>query len=163
MAPSRIVLWASLGGLVLCLAAGAWQVNVWFALLAALGAAVLWGAAVYKPYQRWVANLALVATCAAAVAGVLSHAPDLLMIFAAGFGLVAWDVLLLAPSEDEAQDLSFDDAHLRALLLSVGGGLLAVLLGYFIRINVSFWLVLAAVLVALISLERLWTSLRKRN
>ena len=147
---------------VLCLAAGYAQAGQWLALLGVLPALLAWLAG-FKWPQRWLPLAGLLLSICLAAAGLFTGAASVLMILSAAFALAAWDMILWNLSLD-ASALTDTPAllarsHYISLALAIGAGLLAALGGRLLRLQLPFGVLIFLVLLALLSLERLWHTL----
>ena len=149
---------------VLCLAIGYGLAGHW---LGALSVSLLgpgwWFARKY--HGSHMPLFCLLASVGLGVAGRLSGAPPLLMIFGSAVALAVWDLLYLdsalgthSPTEQTSQ---YEKEHLRSLTLAIGGALLAILLGRFLRIQVSFLVLLLSITFILFALDRVWGLIKK--
>jgi hypothetical protein len=100
-------------------------------------------------------------------AGLLASAPALLMILSATFAVASWDLVLFDhslsdnPISSAATRALFQNRHYRSLALALGLGLLIVLVGRSIQVQVSFIIIGLVVLLALVSIERIWRALKE--
>jgi hypothetical protein len=155
----------------LCLVAG-YAANGWgIALLAGASTGLAWGLA-----HKWAAHkrpatplplVAFVISMAWSAIGLLTSAPALLMILSATFALASWDLVLFDhllvddPISSTPTLALFQNTHYRSLALALGLGLLIVLVGRTIQIQVSFVIIGLFVLLALFSIDRLWRALKE--
>ncbi len=150
----------------LCLAAG-YAVNGWgIVVMAGASTGLAWGLA-----HKWPATLlplaAFIISIAWAAAGLLASAPSLLMILSAAFALASWDLVLFYQSLADNPISStptlalFQNRHYRSLALALGLGLLIVLVGRTIQVQISFVIMGLLVLLALFSIDRIWRALKE--
>jgi hypothetical protein len=102
----------------------------------------------------------LLITVGFAVAGRLIGSPALLMIFASAVALAVWDLSYLDsalgnPSSVE-QTCHYENRHLQSLTLALGSGLLATLLGRFLKIQIPFIVWMLFITLLLFALDRVW-------
>ena len=150
----------------LCLAAG-YAMYGW-GLVALTGASIglTWWLAIYRPATP-LPLAALVISMAWSAAGLLASAPALLMILSAAFALASWDLVLFDhslsdnPISSAATRALFQNRHYRSLALVLGLGLLIVLVGQTIQVQVSFVIIGLLVLLALFSIDRIWRALKE--
>jgi hypothetical protein len=95
--------------------------------------------------------------------GLLLAAGPELMILSAALALAGWDLLLwehALPADLPAAMLSrLAVSHYRSLALALALGLLAALAGGLLRLQLPFGVLIFLVLLALVSLDRLWRAL----
>jgi hypothetical protein len=150
----------------ICLAAGH-AVNGWgIVMMAGASTGLTWGLA-----KKWPATLlplaALVISIAWGAAGLLAGAPSLLMILSAAFALASWDLVLFDhiladnPISSAPTLALFQNRHYRGLALALGLGLLIVLAGRTIQMQISFVIIGLFVLLALFSIDRVWSALKE--
>jgi hypothetical protein len=160
----------------LCLAAG-YAAHGWgIVALAGASTGLAWWLA-HKwashkwPSHEWAATplplAAFVISIAWSAVGLLSSAPLLLMILSTTFALASWDLALFEhsladnPIASAATRALFQNRHYRSLALALGIGLLIVLVGRSIQVQVSFIIIGLVVLLALVSIERIWRALKE--
>ena len=150
----------------LCLAAGQ-AVNGWgIVVLAGASTGLAWWQANKRPATA-LPSAALVISMAWSAAGLLVSAPPLLMILSAAFALASWDLVLFDHilADDPLSSTStlalFQNSHYRSLALALGLGLLIVLAGRTIQLQISFVIIGLFVLLALFSLDRIWRALKE--
>ncbi len=150
----------------ICLAAG-YAVNGWgIAVMAGVSAGLAWGLA-----NKWPATVlplaAFVVSMAWAAARLLASTPSLLMILSAAFALASWDLVLFDhsladnPISSPSTIALFQNRHYRSLALALGLGLLIVLVGRTIQVQISFVIIGLFVLLALFSIDRIWRALKE--
>ena len=160
----------------ICLTAG-YAVNGWGIAAVVGGSTGLawwlshrWGAHKWGAHKRPATSLPLAAfiiSIAWAAAGLLASAPALPMILSTAFAIASWDLVLFdhiladnpissAPTID-----LFQTRHYRSLALTLGLGLLIVLAGRTIQLQLSFVIMGLVVLSALFSIDRLWRILKE--
>ena len=150
----------------ICLAAGH-AVNGWgIVVMAAASTGLAWWLANKWP-AAWLPSAALAISMAWGAAGLLASAPSLLMILSATFALASWDLVLFDhiladdPIASTSTIALFQNRHYRDLALALGLGLLIVLVGRTIRVQISFVIIGLLVLLALFSIDRIWRALKE--
>ncbi len=150
----------------ICLAAG-YTVNGWvFVVMAGASTGLAWWLA-----NKWPATLLPLAAFAISIAwgaaGLLAKAPALLMILSATFALASWDLVLFDriladnPIASAPTIALFQNRHYRGLALALGLGLLIVLIGRTIQVQISFVIIGLLVVLALYSIDRIWRVLKE--
>jgi|WetSurMetagenome_2_1015567.scaffolds.fasta_scaffold353921_1 hypothetical protein len=150
----------------ICLAAGH-AVNGWgIGVIAGASTGVAWWLA-----NKWPATLlpvaAFVISIAWGAAGLLAGAPPLLMFPSATFALASWDLVLFDhsladnPISSTSTIVLFQNRHYRSLALALGLGLLIVLVGRTIHVQISFVSIGLLVLLALFSIDHIWRALKE--
>ena len=150
----------------ICLAAGL-AANGWgIVVMAGASTGLAWWLA-----NKWPATLmpfaALAISIAWGAAGLLASAPSLLMILSATFALASWDLVLFDhiladnPISSTPTIALFQNRHYRSLALALGLGLLIVLIGRTIHVQISFVIIGLVVLLALFSIDRIWRVLKE--
>jgi hypothetical protein len=150
----------------LCLAAG-YAVNGWgLAVMAGASTGLAWWLA-HKRSATSLPLAAFVLSIAWGAAGLLARAPAVLMILSATFALASWDLVLFDhvladnPISSAPTLALFQNRHYRSLALALGLGLLIVLVGRTIQVQISFVLIGLFVLLALFSIDRIWRALKE--
>jgi len=150
----------------ICLAAGH-AVNGWgIVVMAGASTGLAWWLANKRPATLPPAA-ALVISIAWDAAGLLAKAPALLMILSATFALASWDLVQFDhsladnPLSSASTFAHFQNRHYRSLALALGLGLLIVLIGRTIQVQISFVIMGLLVLLALFSLDRIWRALKE--
>ena len=149
-----------------CLAAG-YAMHGWgIVVVAGASTGLAWWLA-----SKWPATLlpsaAFVISIAWGAVGLLTSAPVLLMILSAAFALASWDLVLFDhivadnPISSTPTIALFQYRHYRSLALALGLGLLIVLVGRTIRVQISFVIIGLLVLLALFSIDRIWRVLKE--
>jgi hypothetical protein len=93
--------------------------------------------------------------------------PSVLMILSATFALASWDLVLFDhiladnPISSTQTIVLFQNRHYRSLALALGLGLLIVLVGRTIQLQISFVIIGLLVLLALFSIDRIWRALKE--
>ena len=150
----------------ICLAAGH-AVNGWgIVVMAGASTGLAWWVA-----HKWPATAlpfaAFVISIAWGAAGLLASAPAWLMILSAAFALASWDLVLFDhiladnPISSTPTIALFQNSHYRSLALALGLGLLIVLIGRTIQVQISFVIIGLFVLLALFSIDRIWRALKE--
>ena len=150
----------------ICLAAGL-AANGWgIVVMAGASTGLAWWLA-----NKWPATslplAAFVISIAWDAAGLLASAPALLMILSATFALASWDLVLFDhiladnPISSTPTIALFQNRHYRSLALALGLGLLIVLIGRTIQVQISFVIMGLLVLLALFSIDRIWRALKE--
>ncbi len=160
-----------------CLALGYASVGLWPAIAAPLLTLGIWLLAYKRPsscppsialaISVGGAALGVVGTAGSAVAeaGVLAGSTSLLMLLAVILALAGWDLMLfdqgLAGSSGSlAQTVTlFEQRHFASLALALGLGLLLVVAGRMIHLQIPFVGMTIVALIALFGLERVWHTL----
>jgi hypothetical protein len=150
----------------LCLVAG-YAANGWgIAMLAGASTGLAWWLA-HKRSATPLPVVAFVISIAWTAVGLLTSAPALLMILSATFALASWDLVLFDhlladnPISSTPTLALFQNRHYRSLALALGFGLLIVLVGRTIQVQISFVIIGLFVLLALFSIDRLWRALKE--
>ena len=82
------------------------------------------------------------------------------MIFASAVALAVWDLLVLdselGNTSSVEQTRRYETRHLQSLTLALGSGLLATLLGSFLKIQMPFIVLMLFVAFILFALDRVW-------
>ena len=152
----------------ICLAAGH-AVNGWgIIVMAGASTGLAWWLA-----NKWTStslpSAAFVISMAWGAAGLLTSAPALLMILSATFALASWDLVLFNriqadnPISSTPTIALFQNRHYRSLALALGFGLLIVLAGRAIQAQISFAIIGLLVLLALLSIDRIWRALKEKD
>lgn len=141
---------------LILLALGAGLAGQWAYGLAGLALVVVaWLARRFK--WDWGANALLLAYLALAANGLLQGYSPALMIAGATAALVAWELSERIPPGDQVLAALFRRRRLRALLASAALGLALAEAGLFLRLQLPFFAVFLAALVALFCLYRLFS------
>jgi hypothetical protein len=148
----------------LCLAVGYGLAGQWIgAVIAIITGGAWWLARKYPTAGRPLTCL-LVSTCLAVI-GVLTGALSWLMICGAGVALAVYDLSLLDVAlgcdASGEQTRRYEAKHLQSLALAIGFGLLVVFLGRWLRLEVSFFVMVVFVAVAVFGLARVWGYIEK--
>lgn len=149
---------------VLCLAVGYAIAGHWLgAMLVSLTGPAWWLARKHPGSQ--LPLVCLLASVGLAVAGRLIGCPPLWMIFGSAAALAAWDLLVLDSSLQKhpaaEQTRQYEKEHLQSLALALGCGLLAILLGRFLSIQISFIVLVLVLIFMLFALDRVWGYIKK--
>jgi hypothetical protein len=149
---------------VLCLAAGYGMAGQWMGAMLAILMGPAWLLARKYPGSR-LPLVCLLVTVGFAVAGRLIGSPPFLMIFASTAALAVWDLSYLNsalgnPSSVE-QTRHYENRHLQSLALALGSGLLAILLGRFLKIQIPFPVWMLFIALILFALDRVWGYIKK--
>jgi uncharacterized membrane protein YhhN len=100
-----------------------------------------------------------------AVVGRLAGSPPLLMIFGSAVALAIWDILLLDSALENhswvEKTRQYENRHLQALMLALGCGILAVLLGRLANIQIPFIVLILFIIFMLFALDRAWGYIKK--
>jgi hypothetical protein len=146
----------------LCLGIGTAKVGQWIALAAGLATLLVW-LAVYKWTSTDLPPLALVFSVSLAAIGLCAGASPLLMLLGATLALANWDLAILdhvqmGNSSAKAVTL-LEKKHFQCLLLALGLALLVMIAGRMIRFHIPFGVMIALVILAFLSLARVWRIL----
>jgi hypothetical protein len=148
---------------VVCLAVGFAMVGQWLFMPGILLALSAWLFS-RKQHIRPLIWIALLASVCLAAAGVFAGAPTALMLLSATLALAGWDGMLMDASlagDASTDTLSLlETKHYQSLALALVPGLLAAIAGQMIHFWIPFGGMLILMILALISLERVWHSLR---
>ena len=167
MMPMRkVFFWISLSLTIICLIAGFesggnWQGAAWSMLLG-----LFWFWAWREP-TTLLPTLCLIVSIILAAAGILEGIQPWLMICGSAAALAAWDSLLLvsalqnASSRDKTQ--AYETAHLKYLLMAVGGGIIISLSGLLLSFQFPFLIIMLLTGGLVFLLERVWGAIKKRN
>jgi hypothetical protein len=146
-----------------CLVVAYVLVGQWMALLGVLFASLAWLCACQRP-SSFLPQGALAVSVGLAVAGLLAGAPPWLMLLSATLALASWDVILLdhalADNPPATTATLFESRHYQSLVVALGLGLLAAIVGRDFRFPLPLGGVIFLVILALFSLERIWRTLR---
>jgi uncharacterized membrane protein YjjP (DUF1212 family) len=164
MALRKIFFIVCLMASVCCLAVGYGFVGQWLGVAVAVMTGLAWLLA-RKYLTSKLPLLCLLASVCLAVIGVLTGASAGLMIGGAAVALAVYDLLLLdialKSSSAGEQTRRYETHHLQSLALALGSGLLGVFLGRWLRLEVSFFVVVVFVAVAVFGLARVWGYIEK--
>jgi hypothetical protein len=87
------------------------------------------------------------------------------MVTGLGFGLAAWDLLLLddtlGATPARVQIGRYESAHIKSLTVSLGCGLVLSILGHLFTLRVPFIVLLGFAVAALLGLDRIWVYIKK--
>lgn len=148
---------------VTCLAVGYGLVGQWLALSGSLLALPAWLFG-YQWRSRSLFLAALLFSVGLAAAGLFAGASPALMMVSATLALAGWDGMLLDLSLADhipANPVSlFEKNHFQSLALALVSGLLAAIAGQMLRFRIPFGGLVLLVILALLSLERVWRTLR---
>jgi hypothetical protein len=165
----------------LCLAAG-FAANGWvIAVMAGASTGLAWWLAFQRAAYKWSAHkwaanklpatlpplAAFVISLAWSAVGLIVRAPAVLMILSTALALASWDLMLFDhmlsdnPISSTATIVLFQTRHYRSLALALGPGLLLVLVGRTIQLQISFVIIGLLVLIALFSIDRIWRVLKE--
>lgn len=166
MAPRKIFFAACLFVSSLCLAAGYGLASQWVGTVLAVMTGLTWLLARKYPASG-LPFICLLASVCMAVVGRLTGSPSLLMICGAAVALAVWDLLLLdvaleGNSSDE-QTRRYENEHIQSLVLALGSGLVVVVLGSLIILQIPFVVLVLLVALAAFSLDRVWSQIKKRR
>ncbi len=150
----------------ICMAAG-YAANGWgIVVMAGASTGLAWWLANKRPATS-LPSAAFVVSMAWDAVGLLAKAPALLMILSATFALASWNLVLFDhlladnPISSTATIALFQNRHYRSLALALGLGLLIVLVGRTIQVQLSFVILGLLVLLALFSIDRVWRALKE--
>jgi len=143
-----------------CLGLGFGWVGAWGGVLLVTLASFLSWRAAYQKRSGWTDSAALIVSVIMAAAGLIFGALPAWMIIGAGFALGGWDLALFNRALEIGQfvqgDAAIERKHYASLGLVLVFGLLVGLLGRLIQVQLPFGVMVVLVLLALISLDRLW-------
>jgi hypothetical protein len=149
---------------VFCLAAGYWLAGQWIGILVAILVAPIWLLAQKRP-ASWLPYICLSLSVVLAVIGTLIGSPVLFMTLGSTVALAVWDLLWLdaALGNDPTTEPSrqYEYKHIRSLLLALGIGLLAILLGHFVTIRLPFIILILLIAFILFAMDRTLGYLKK--
>ncbi len=144
---------------VFCLAVGYGLTGQWFGAVMAILTGFTWLLGQKYLTSKLPPFCLLVSTCLAVV-GLLTGASPGLMICGSAVALAVYDLLLLdialGSSSSGEQTRPYEIQHLQSLALALGSGLLGVLLGRWLRLELSFFVLVGFVAVAVFGLARVW-------
>ncbi|HMB22952.1 MAG: hypothetical protein ACM33V_09075 [Chloroflexota bacterium] len=166
MAPRKFIFAACLLVSTLCLAAGYGIIGKWAGTVLAVITGLTWLLARKYPASG-LPLICLLASVCMAVVGQLTGSPSLLMICGAAVALAVWDLLLLdvaleGTSSDE-QTRRYEDKHILSLVLALGSGLVVVVLGRLIILQIPFVMLVLLVALAAFSLDRVWVQIKRQR
>ncbi len=144
----------------LCLAIGAAAVGLWISIAAGLAAILVWLAA-YHCQSTWLPSLALLVSVSLAAGGLIAGATPVLMQLAAILALVDWDLAIFGQAVGPRSTgvTLLEKIHYQNLALAVGLALLVIFIGRTIKFQIPFIGMIILVILAIISLGRLWQTL----
>jgi hypothetical protein len=146
------------------LAVGYGLAGQWLGAVMALITGLAWWLAQKYPTVE-LPHICLLASTCLAVVGLLTGASPGLMIGGAAVALAVWDLLFLdiALGSDSfgEQTRRYENKHLQSLALALGSGLLGVFLGRLLHLEVSFFVVVFFVGLAVYGLARVWGYIKK--
>ena len=147
---------------VTCLAVGFALLRHWLALLGVLLALLAW-LLTWKWPSGWLPFAALTLSVCLSAAGIFAGVSPVLMILSAALALAGWDLALfdlaLTDSALSNPPSRLAHSHSKSLAFAIILGLLAALAGRLFRIQLPFGGLILLVLLALLSLDRLWRTL----
>ena len=147
-----------------CLAAGYAANGGWIAIAASASTGLMWLLA-YKRPASLPPSGALVISVVWGAVGLLADATPILMILSTTLALVGWDLMLLdhtltGCANSSAQTISlFENRHYQSLALALGPGLLIVIAGRMIHIEIPLGGLIVLTILALFGLDRIWRAL----
>jgi mannose/fructose/N-acetylgalactosamine-specific phosphotransferase system component IID len=148
----------------LCLAAGYGIAGQWIGAMIAILIGPAWLLARKYPDSQ-LPLVCLLGSVGFAVAGTLIGSPPFLMIFASAVALAAWDLLYLDSAlgnhSSVEQTRHYENKHLQSLTLALGSGLIAALLGRFLKIQIPFLVWMLFITFTLFALDRVWGYIKK--
>jgi hypothetical protein len=149
---------------VFCLAVGYGLAGQWLGAVMAIMTGLAWVLA-RKYLTSWLPLICLLVSICLAVVGVLTGALPWLMICGSAVALVVYDLFLLdialGSSSSGEQTRHYENQHLQSLALALGSGLLMVFLGRLLRLELSFFVLVVFVAVAVFGLARVWGYIEK--
>jgi hypothetical protein len=164
MSPRKPLFTISLIILILCLAAGYGIAGKWLGALLAILIGPAWLLS-RKNTEPWLPFLCLLASVGLAVAGRLSGAPYVLMIFCSALSLAVWDLMCLdtalGGSALGAQTRRYENKHFQSLALALGFGLIVALLGHLITLRLPLIVLMLLIAFTLFGLDRVWGSIKR--
>jgi uncharacterized membrane protein YjjP (DUF1212 family) len=164
MALRKIFFVVCLMALVFCLAVGYGFAGQWLGVAVAVMTGLAWLLA-QKYLTSKLPLLCLLASVCLAVIGVLTGASPGLMIGGSALALAVYDLLLLdialKSSSAGEQTHRYETQHLQSLALALGSGLLGIFLGRWLRLEVSFFVLVVFVALAVYGLARVWEYIEK--
>lgn len=158
-------------GFVLCLVASVCCLTAGFGITGWWVLAVLagllgpgWLLAQKYPDAR-LQSMCLLASVGFAVVGILIGSPAILMLLGTTMALAVWDLLLLdvaiGKGASVEQTRRYENSHLRSLALALGVGLVAILFGRLLSIQIPFVVLILLITFLLIALDRFWVYIKK--
>ncbi|MBI5953519.1 MAG: hypothetical protein HY865_17835 [Chloroflexi bacterium] len=150
--------------LVLCLGAGYELSGQWIGVVISLVTGPAWLFA--RKYSTSILPLTclLISVCLAVV-GKINGGSSFLMICGSGFALATWDLLLLdgalTNNSSGEQTRQFEIRHLQSLGAALGSGLVVISLGYLIRLQIPFVVLLLSIALVIFGLDRVWGYIKK--
>ncbi len=155
MAMRKLLKLASPIACAVCLAAGYASAGLWLGVPLA---ALVWAA--WHFGAKWPPTLMLIGSVTVAAAGLVAGASALWMLPSATLALAAWDLTHWdsflggdMPAEVESR---LERKHYASLALGLAPALLVAAAGQFFRIQISFGVLVAVALLALVGLDRIW-------
>lgn len=149
---------------VFCLAGGYNLAGQSFGVVIALITGFAWLLA-RKYLTSMLPLLCLLVSICLAVTGQLTGASPWLMICGSTIALAVYDLfhldIALGSSASGEQTRRYENQHLQSLALALGSGLFVVFLGRWLRLEVSFFVVVVFVAIAVFGLARVWGYIEK--
>lgn len=110
-------------------------------------------------------SICLLASIGFAVTGILLSSQPILMMVGSTVSLAVWDLSLLDAAIGKRllaeQTRHYENSHLRSLALALSLGLLAILFGRFLSIQIPFIILLLSSMVLLFALDRVWVHIKR--
>jgi hypothetical protein len=148
----------------LCLAAGYGFAGQWIGTALALMTGPAWLLARKYP-ASWLPHICLLVSIGLAIVGRLTGSSPVSTICASGIALAVWDLLLLDAALGSAslgeQTRRYEAGHLRSLALALGAGLAGAVLGRWLQLQISFYIVALLVALVVFGLDRAWGHIKK--
>ncbi len=162
----RLFLFTSLVLSTLCLAGGYALAGQWTGAWLALLLCPVWLTG-WKYRLPLLVYACMTAVVCLAAAGLLLESIFWLMIAGLGFGLAAWDGLLLEISFCNVPAGQNKEAarnkHLQSLALATGVGLVVAIPLHWVNLRIPFIVMLLLVILAGLGILRVWEYLKKRR
>jgi hypothetical protein len=87
------------------------------------------------------------------------------MLLGTTMALAVWDLLMLdvaiGRGTSVEQTRRYENSHLRSLALALGVGLVAILFGRLLSIQIPFAVLILSITILLFSLDRVWFQIKK--
>ena len=110
-------------------------------------------------------SVCLLGSVGFATVGILIGSPAILMMLGTTIALTVWDLLLLDAAigkrSSVEQTRHYENSHLRSLALALSVGLVAILFGRLLSIQIPFAVLILSSMVLLLAMDRVWVSIKK--
>jgi hypothetical protein len=166
MSPRKISFFICLTISMLCLFVGYGIAGQWIGALIAIIAGLAWLPARKYP-DSGLPFICLAGSVCLAIVGMLIGSFPLWMICGSGFALAAWDLIFLdhtlGTNSFGEQARRYENKHLQVLALALGCGLIVAFIGRLLNFQIPFMVMMLFVALVIFGLERIWSTIKKRN